>query len=58
MTRLIAFGGTDTFFERNGEFINLPESSDCPLFQKRFYFVYSFIIIIQKLLNQIILMYT
>lgn len=34
ITRLIAFGGTDTFFERNGEFINLPESSDCPLYQK------------------------
>ncbi|KYN17977.1 hypothetical protein ALC57_09714 [Trachymyrmex cornetzi] len=31
ITRLIAFGGTDTFLERNGEFINLPESSDCPL---------------------------
>ena len=28
ITRLIACGGTDTFFDRCGEFINLPESSD------------------------------
>lgn len=45
ITLLIAFGGTDTFLERNGEFINLPESSDCPLWIINIEHAYNHIII-------------